>query len=251
LEFTTGVVEETLRLYPPAFAISRMAQRTTSLGGYRVPRYTNMIIAVSAIQRDPHHWVDPATFNPDRFAATGSPGVGSHAHLPFGLGPRHCIGARFATLEAPNLSHHRIPLAGHRQRHGQTQTPGRARSPRPRWSAGAAPTTQPRAPAGMKRRLAPTYSGQRCAQLAGLLLNEARTSARSRRCPPWRRRVSPGTFRPWSVCTHPTSPADAGARVSSGRGRDRCQNHDRSTATADPSSDAAQPPWTGRPVAGA
>lgn len=99
LDYTSRVVEETLRLYPPAIAIARKARRSTSLGGYRLRRGTAVLIAFYAIGRDPHHWPDPTTFNPDRFAPNGDL-AGAHAHLPFGLGPRQCLGARFATTEA-------------------------------------------------------------------------------------------------------------------------------------------------------
>ncbi|HEY3241618.1 MAG TPA: cytochrome P450, partial [Acidimicrobiia bacterium] len=95
LEYTLRVVEEVLRLYPPGIAIVRMARRGTTLGRYSLRRGTVVAIFLYAIHRDPRHWLDPGTFNPDRFLA-GEP----HASLPFGLGPRQCLGARFATTEA-------------------------------------------------------------------------------------------------------------------------------------------------------
>lgn len=95
LAYTSRVVEEALRLYPPGVAIVRSVRESTQLGGYQVRRGTVMAIILYAIHRNPRHWPDPGTFNPDRFL-TDEP----HASLPFGLGPRQCLGARFATTEA-------------------------------------------------------------------------------------------------------------------------------------------------------
>lgn len=100
LEYTGRVVNETLRLYPPGVAIVRSVRRRTSLGGYRLRRGTAVIIAVYAIHRNPRYWRDPTTFDPDRFTPVGAEVPRPHAHLAFGLGPRQCLGARFATTEA-------------------------------------------------------------------------------------------------------------------------------------------------------
>jgi cytochrome P450 len=98
LHYTGQVVEETLRLYPAGVGIARMARRPTTLAGHRIRRGTIVAIPVYSIQRDPRRWVAPDTFNPDRF----NDGVASprDGHLPFGWGPRACLGARFATMEA-------------------------------------------------------------------------------------------------------------------------------------------------------
>jgi cytochrome P450 len=97
LTYTGQVVEEVLRLYPAGIGIARMSRRPTRLGGRRLHRGTVVAIPVYSIQRDPRQWPDPERFDPDRFDAAAAAGRGSH--LPFGLGPRSCLGARFATTE--------------------------------------------------------------------------------------------------------------------------------------------------------
>jgi cytochrome P450 len=98
LQDTGRVVDETLRLYPAGVGIARMARRPTRLAGHRIGRGTIVAIPVYSIQRDPRRWPAPDTFDPDRFGA-GSPSP-RDGHLPFGWGPRACLGARFATMEA-------------------------------------------------------------------------------------------------------------------------------------------------------
>jgi pentalenene oxygenase len=99
LSYTGQVVEETLRLYPAGIGIARMARRPTTLGGHRLRRGTIVMISVYSIQRDPQRWPDPDRFDPERFRA-GAESADHAAHLPFGWGPRSCLGARFATMEA-------------------------------------------------------------------------------------------------------------------------------------------------------
>jgi cytochrome P450 len=99
LHHTGRVVEETLRLYPAGVGIARMARRPTTLAGHRIRRGTIVAIPVYSIQRDPRRWAAPDTFDPDRFSIDGPAGH-RDAHLPFGWGPRACLGARFATMEA-------------------------------------------------------------------------------------------------------------------------------------------------------
>ncbi|GJN38755.1 hypothetical protein PR202_gb27824 [Eleusine coracana subsp. coracana] len=101
---TVGMIlNETLRLYPPAVATIRRATRDVTLGdGLSVPRDTELLIPIMAMHHDPELWgPDAASFNPARFAA-GASRAASHplAFVPFGLGPRMCIGQNLALLEA-------------------------------------------------------------------------------------------------------------------------------------------------------
>jgi cytochrome P450 len=100
LPYTMQVLHEALRLCPPAPAIGRMAMRDVVVDGFRVPAGTNLVIGVYALHRDPTLWDDPARFNPDRFDPTLARVRNRWQFLPFGAGPRSCIGDHFAMLEA-------------------------------------------------------------------------------------------------------------------------------------------------------
>jgi cytochrome P450 len=94
------VLHEALRLCPPGAAIGRMAMQDIAVDGYRIPRGTMLIGGVYAVHRDPHLWEDPLTFDPDRFSAANSKSRDRWQYLPFGAGPRSCIGDHFAMREA-------------------------------------------------------------------------------------------------------------------------------------------------------
>jgi cytochrome P450 len=100
LAYTIAVLHEAMRLCPPAAAIGRMAMQAITVDGYRIERGTILIAGVYAVHRDPHLWEDPLTFNPDRFTAANSKSRDRWQYLPFGAGPRSCIGDHFAMLEA-------------------------------------------------------------------------------------------------------------------------------------------------------
>ncbi|GGB74459.1 cytochrome P450 [Knoellia flava TL1] len=93
---TRAVVDEALRLYPPAWAISRRAAAADAIGGRDVPAGTLAIISPWVVHRHPGLWEAPLDFRPERFAA-GRDHRG--AYLPFGAGPRLCIGREFALAE--------------------------------------------------------------------------------------------------------------------------------------------------------
>lgn len=99
LPYTVAVLHESLRLCPPAAAIPRMAMRDIAVAGFRVPAGANILVGTYALHRDPALWPDPTRFDPDRF--TGATTKGRRwDYLPFGAGPRSCIGDHFAMLEA-------------------------------------------------------------------------------------------------------------------------------------------------------
>jgi cytochrome P450 len=100
LELTTRVIHESLRLCPPAAAVGRLAVRDVIVDGWRVPAGTNVIVGIMALHTDPALWSDPERFDPDRFLPEFSHARDRWQYLPFGAGPRACIGDHFAMLEA-------------------------------------------------------------------------------------------------------------------------------------------------------
>lgn len=99
LRYAAQVLYEAMRLCPPAAAITRTAVRDFAVDGYRVEAGTMVAVGVYAIHRDPELWDDPLAFRPERFAAEQSRGRDRWSYLPFGGGPRSCIGDHFAMLE--------------------------------------------------------------------------------------------------------------------------------------------------------
>lgn len=99
LEYTRMVIDETLRLFPPAWIIGRHATGSDKLGDYDIPKDTNCLIPVYYIHRDPKHWDEPLKFKPERFNKENSKGRHKFVYFPFGGGPRLCIGNNFALME--------------------------------------------------------------------------------------------------------------------------------------------------------
>jgi cytochrome P450 len=100
LRYTVQVLHEALRLCPPGAVSGRMTMADVEVDGYRVPAGTMLIVGIYALHRDPALWDHPLTFDPDRFSAQNSEGRDRWQYLPFGAGPRSCIGDHFAMLEA-------------------------------------------------------------------------------------------------------------------------------------------------------
>jgi cytochrome P450 len=100
LGLTRRVIDEAVRLYPPVWLISRRTTKDTELGGYLVPEGTLVCISPWTMHRNPDHWPDPERFDPGRFLPDAVAERPSHAYLPFGGGPRVCIGRAFALTEA-------------------------------------------------------------------------------------------------------------------------------------------------------
>ena len=100
LPYTVQVLHEALRLCPPAPAIGRLAMRDVVVDGFRIPRGTNVVVGCYALHRDATLWDEPERFDPGRFSRERSEGRSRWQYLPFGAGPRSCIGDHFAMLEA-------------------------------------------------------------------------------------------------------------------------------------------------------
>ena len=100
LVFTRNVFRETIRLYPPITFLPRVAMEDTQLGKRRVKRGALVIVAPWVLHRHKAYWRDPDVFDPDRFAPNREQEIKANAYIPFGLGPRICAGAAFASIEA-------------------------------------------------------------------------------------------------------------------------------------------------------
>jgi cytochrome P450 len=96
---TRAVISEALRLYPPAFTIVRQAIGPDRAGAIEIPRGSILMIAPWVLGRHRRLWRDPDTFDPSRFLP-GAPPIERFAYMPFGAGPRVCVGAQFALAEA-------------------------------------------------------------------------------------------------------------------------------------------------------
>lgn len=132
LRYTTMVVEEAMRLYPPAWALSRTAKRADTLGGYPVAAGSEALIIPYVTHRHPDFWDAPDEFSPERFTPERREARPRFSYIPFGAGPRLCIGQHFAMTEmliivATLAQRFRLRLAP-----GSTVTPDPSITLRPR-----------------------------------------------------------------------------------------------------------------------
>lgn len=105
LPYAEMVIKESMRLYPPAWGIGRRAIRDFELNGYRIPAGTNIFLLQWVVHRDPRFFPDPERFDPERWRddPIRRGRLPRFAYFPFGGGPRVCIGAGFAMMEATLL----------------------------------------------------------------------------------------------------------------------------------------------------
>ncbi|QJD78954.1 cytochrome P450 [Spirosoma rhododendri] len=99
MPYLTQIVNESLRLYPPAWAMSRLSLGPDQLGAYHLNADEGVLISPYLLHHDPASWPNPDQFDPNRFAPDRSADRHSYAFLPFGGGPRLCIGNQFALME--------------------------------------------------------------------------------------------------------------------------------------------------------
>ncbi|XP_037083316.1 cytochrome P450 3A29-like [Pollicipes pollicipes] len=99
LPYLEMVIQESLRLYPPVEKFGRQSNATTEVQGVRIPRGTFLAVVPLRMHYDPDLWPDPERFDPERFSAENKPRIVPCSYMPFGAGPRHCIGKRFALME--------------------------------------------------------------------------------------------------------------------------------------------------------
>ncbi|HEX6873803.1 MAG TPA: cytochrome P450 [Micromonosporaceae bacterium] len=100
LTYTTMVVEEVMRLYPPVWLLPRLAQGEDEVGGYHVPAGADVVILPYTMHRHPDFWEAPNRFDPERFNPNQAAARRSYVYIPFGAGPRFCVGNHLGMMEA-------------------------------------------------------------------------------------------------------------------------------------------------------
>jgi cytochrome P450 len=118
LPYTEMVVKEAMRLYPPAFATTRQTMDDVTLLGYTIPKDSVVLLNFYAVHRDARYFPAPEKFVPERFSPENEKNIPKYAYLPFGAGPRVCVGNLFAMMEA------RLVLATIAQRWRLALAPG-------------------------------------------------------------------------------------------------------------------------------
>ncbi|MFH8255306.1 cytochrome P450 [Streptomyces roseolus] len=104
-----ALVHETLRLYPSAWILPRHAAEADTLAGHALPAGTDLLVCPYLTHRDPGLWPEPEDFDPTRFTVPGRRPGHPGAYLPFGIGPRACLGLQFALRESATLLEHLLP----------------------------------------------------------------------------------------------------------------------------------------------
>ena len=149
LQYTRMVLAEALRLYPPAWLMTRRAREDVTIGDYRFPAGTFFLLSPYLTHRDARFFPDPEAFVPTRWVAPREAGPAQHAYLPFGGGPRQCLGEGFAWMEGllvlTTLAHTwRMQLPGFSAKYPPVHAPGKG----PQSLAGAPPPRDVRGRSG-------------------------------------------------------------------------------------------------------
>ncbi|XP_038067034.1 cytochrome P450 3A6-like [Patiria miniata] len=100
MEYLDMVINESLRMYPPAVAFERMCNETFSYEGLTIEKGINVMVSLWTLHYDEEFWPNPTKFDPERFSPENKASIKPCTYMPFGFGPRNCIGMRFALLEA-------------------------------------------------------------------------------------------------------------------------------------------------------
>ncbi|KAF3884929.1 MULTISPECIES: cytochrome P450 [Nostocales] len=125
LKYTQQVLNESMRLYPPAWEIGRESIGSDKFDDYDIPANSTVILSSYVTHRHPDFWENPEGFDPERFSPLASAGRPQYAYFPFGGGPRTCIGNNFALMEA------QLAIADVAQRYRLELVPGHVVVPQP------------------------------------------------------------------------------------------------------------------------
>jgi cytochrome P450 len=128
LRYTMMIIQETLRLYPPVYALGRTAINDDNIGGYHLPAKSEVVMLPYITHRHPDFWDEPEKFKPERFTPGSANSRLRYAYFPFGGGPRQCIGNNFALMECQMVlatlaqMYRLTPVAGHKVEHDPSVT---------------------------------------------------------------------------------------------------------------------------------
>lgn len=125
LTYTKMVIQEAMRIYPPAWTISRAAIEDDVVGGYKIPAGATVMLSPFLVHRNPKYWPNPEGFDPDRFDPSNKDAIADFSYLPFGGGARKCIAEHFAMMEMV------LAVATIAQRYRLDLVPGRRIEPMP------------------------------------------------------------------------------------------------------------------------
>lgn len=153
LPYSRMVIQETLRLYPPIFLFARWSQGADVVAGHPIPQDANMMVSPYVLHRHPDFWEQPERFDPERFTPRAAAARHPYAYMPFGGGPRQCIGVHFALMEAQLLLITIVGAARLRCTPGHRALPGPQMTLRPR--GGMPMFASPRHPAPVKPTTSP------------------------------------------------------------------------------------------------
>ncbi|MBA3867824.1 MAG: cytochrome P450 [Anaerolineae bacterium] len=125
LPYSEMVIKESMRLFPPAYFFGRVTIDDVQLGDFFAPKGTGIGVSSYSVHRDPRFWDEPEAFRPERFSPENAENIRKYAYIPFGGGPRVCIGNSFAMMEAE------LMLVMIAQRYQMRLSPGQVVEPNP------------------------------------------------------------------------------------------------------------------------